>query len=256
MDEATGFSTPTDIKWEGHTGVVEYGGGDRGQVAMFYNRAVHNPAKSLAQGRPIHEDQVYVRIHPPGERLNIIDRPATRSDSQRWPTQWNQFQQQKQQVPEGTQIDLLYPERPSVAAMLRAAAVHTIEQCAELSANAIETIGMGAQQYVNDAKKFLEFSNRGVKASQMRQELESRDREIKALKHMVTELQNTIDKMKDNNISGATLAQVQALIAGAQTRPEYLPGAQFDPQAATIAANHPTRQLAQQKPRRQRNRIV
>lgn len=157
MDE--GFASHTGINWQGNVGVVEYGN-DRNMIAMFYVKSVLVPAKSNEHGRPYHEDQVFVRIHPPGERLNIVDRPVKDSDKRRWPIQWAQFQQNQEQHPEGTPVDLLYPAHPSVAATLRANGVFTIEQCAELSGPAIDSIGMGAQRYSNDAKKYLELANR------------------------------------------------------------------------------------------------
>src|SRR6188768_3334059 len=139
MLEPTGFASPTGIDWRGDIGIVQY---DKTMVVMFYNKAQHNPAKSAAAGRPQYDDVVYVRIHPPGERLNIVDRPADETHRRKYPVQWAQFQQQRQQIPEGTPIGLLFPETPSVEAALRATGIHTIEQCAELSAHAIENIGI------------------------------------------------------------------------------------------------------------------
>lgn len=251
-----GFANPTNITWQGHTGLVEYGGGDKGMVAMFYNRPVHNPGKSQEAGRPFYEDKVYVRIHPPGERLNIIDRAANDTDRRRWPLQWHQFSQNKQQHPEGSPIDLLYPEYPSIASMMRAASVFTIEQCAELSAPAIENIGMGCQRYVNDAKKYLEAANKGVKASQMRHELEERDREIKMLKKTVDDLMAQVSELRDNNSSQPNMAQIQTLLAGVMQRPTHMPSKTFDPQTAMINATSATSLVTQGKPkRRQRSRL-
>ena len=48
------FSGHTGIKWNGNVGTVEYGGGDRSMVAMFYNRPMHNPARSQTEGRPFY----------------------------------------------------------------------------------------------------------------------------------------------------------------------------------------------------------
>lgn len=237
MDEPTGFAPSTGITWQGHTGIVEYGGGDRNQFCVFYNKSVPDPAKSIEAGRPINMDQVFVRVHPPGERLNIVDRPARGDDAKRWPTQWHAFQQNRQQTPEGTPIDILYPESPSVGANLRANNVFTVEQCAELSFHAIETIGMGAQRWVNDAKKFIEFASKGVTASAMRKELEDRDREIKVLRDAVEEMRSTIIQLREGASNSAALQQVQQLLAGQMQRPEHLArSAGFDSQAALINA--------------------
>lgn len=252
MDE--GFSSPTGIQWHGSTGVVEYGG-DRNMIAMFYNRPVHNAVKSQAAGRPIYEDLTYVRIHPPGERLNIVDRPVKDADRNRFPMQWHQYQQNKEQKPDGTPIDLLYPDHPSIGATLKASNVYTIEQCAELSGTAIDTIGMGAQRYCNDSKKYLEAANKGVGASQMRHELEERDREIRLLKQQLDQMKNEVANMQASNANGVNLATLQAMISGAMGRPQYLQGQQpaFDAATAQINANHPTatvkRPVARGRPR-------
>ena len=73
------FQGHTGIKWQGDVGVVQYGGGDSKQVVMFYLKPVRNPAKSAEMGRPYFDDKVFVRIHPPGERLNIVGLHGQRS---------------------------------------------------------------------------------------------------------------------------------------------------------------------------------
>ncbi len=250
MADNTEFSSPTNIRWQGHTGIVEYGN-DRSMVVIFYNKSVHNPARSLAEGRPIHDDQVFVRIAPPGERLNIVERPARGEDARRWPTQWQQFHANQQQTAEGTPIDLLYPERPSVAATLRAHGVHTVEQCAELSANAIDNIGMGSQSWVNASQKFLGDSNKGVKSAQFRHEMDERDREITHLRRMCEDMKNTIQTMRNERLVQADLA-LQTLVAGAMPRPQHMQGVSFDPQTAMInAQGHATRPT----PKRQRPKL-
>ena len=258
MDE--GFSAPTGIDWKGNVGTVQYGGGDKNMLAMFYTRPMHNPAKSTEAGRPVYDDVPYVRIHPPGERLNIVDRPATGNDAKRFPVQWAQFSQNREQIPEGTPIDLLYPEHPSIGAMLRANSVHTIEQCAELSGPAIDSIGMGAQRYCNDAQKYLQASNKGVKASQLRHELEERDSQIRTLTHMVETLKGEVERLRDLNTASAGM-QNQQLLSGQQGRPQYPAGAPrqmtpaFDAQTAQINATHATSDIAKNSKKRSRARI-
>src|SRR5258708_25769374 len=106
MDES-GLSNTGIMQWQGDWGGIVKMEKDN-NVAMFYNKAVNNPAKSAEQGRPVYENRVFVRIAPPGERLNIVDRPLQENDKHRYPIQWAQFQQNREQLPEGTPIDLLY----------------------------------------------------------------------------------------------------------------------------------------------------
>jgi hypothetical protein len=204
----------------------------------------HQPAASASAGRQIFKDVVYVRIQPPGERLNIIDRPATESDAKRWPLQWAAFKQNQMQVPDGTPIEQLYPDKPAIAATLRAYGVHTIEMCAELSGNAIDNVGMGCQTYVNDARKYIEISNKGVSSTEMRREIEKRDREIARLKDNIGVLQGQVDKLVNERGASPSLETVQQLISQVMGRPVHSPNMRLDPQAAMIAANHKTTDIA------------
>src|SRR5215475_925570 len=214
------FSGHTGIQWNGSVGVVEYGGGARGQLAFFYNKSIHNPVRSQQEGRPVFEDKVFIRVAPPGERLNIVDRPATRGDMQRWPQQYANFLQNKEQTPEGTPIDLLYPEKPAVAATLRANGVHTIEACAELSGNAIDSIGMGSQTWVNAAQKYVAAANRGVAITQFRREMEEKDRQIRLQQQQIDDLSQQLAQMRSSSASdNRQLAAIQDLLARQMGQP-------------------------------------
>lgn len=248
------FAQHSNIRWNGNVGVVEYGGGDRSMIVRFYSKPTQNTQKSLENGRPFFEDVVFVTIQPPGERLNIIDRPATASDKQRWPAQWSQFKENRQQIPEGTPVDLLYPDQPSIAAMLRANAVHTLEQLSTLSANAIESIGMGSQRYVNDAQKYLAQATKGVGAAQFRRELEERDGQIRTLTHQLNLIKKEVERLRGEsspsipNMDQTTLQNLLTqLVAG--NRPQFPAGVKepasvFDAQTAQINATHTTADVA------------
>lgn len=260
------FQVHSGIKWQGDVGVVQYGGGDTTMVVMFFLKPIRNPAKSAEEGRPWFDDKIFVRIHPPGERLNIIEREASDADRRRFPMQWAQFKDNAPQTANGTPIDMLFAANPSVAAMLKASGVHTVEQCAKLSAHAIETIGMGAQQWVNEAQRYLEVADKGVKASQMKHELDGRDRTIHSLEHKIDLLETELAHMRESMGQSVTKADVQLMLAqngGQGRRPTYT-GAQqlpFDAQTAQINGTHITRDISKAKvkkveaPKRPRARI-
>jgi hypothetical protein len=243
-------------------GVAQFGGGDPSMVVMFYQRPVRNPAKSAETGRPMFDNKIYVKIHPPGERLNIVDKEATQNEQRRFPMQWAQFQTNRPQVSDGTPIDMLFAANPAVAEMLKASGVHTVEQCAKLSAHAIESIGMGAQQWVNDAVRYMEVADKGVKASQLKKALDDKDMEINTLKHKIDLMQAEMTLLRENQTNAVTMADVQRLLAGNGgngNRGVFAPGtlnANFDAQAAQINATHATHDLAKAKPvKRPRVRI-
>ncbi len=248
------FQAHSQIKPMGNWGgIVEYGPGDAGMIVLFYLKPVINPAESTKQSRPVYDDKVFVRIHPPGERLNIIDRLATDQDKKRWPMQWAQFRDNAPQSSSGTPVDLLYPAQPSIPAALKASGVHTVEQLAELSAHAIENIGMGGQQWVNDAQRYLQVANKGVKASELKKLLEDRDREIASQKNTIELLTAEVQHLREHAQQTVTMQDVQQMLAnqgGHQGhRAQFAPGKQqpFDAQAAQIAANHITNDLAKAK---------
>jgi hypothetical protein len=230
---------------------IQWAGGSQASV-IFYNRPVHNAAKSAEQGTPIYEDRVYVKIQQPGERDNA-DVPAEDKHRRAFPMQWHQFQQHQQQTPEGTPIAALFPAHPSIVAMLQASNVHTVQQLAGLSGNAIENIGMGAQRYVNAAQKYLEVVEKGVSGSQLQRELDERDGQIRVLSGQVETLKEEIARLRANSTGAVTLEQVQALLAGAQQRPTFPggssggPGGAFDAATAQINATHPTREIAAER---------
>jgi hypothetical protein len=257
------FAPHTSIQWNGTVGTVQYGGGDKSMVAIFYTRPHQDLAKSNEQGRPIFEDKVYVRIHPPGERLNIVDRPANITDQRRFPMQWQQFRENQQQIPDGTPVDLMYPNKPSIAAMLKAHGVWTVEQLATLSGDAIENIGMGSQTYVNDAGKYLAMAQKGVGASQLRTELEARDRTIATQAHEIQMLKDQMTKFMEQQTQNVDIATIQQLLANVQgqrgvypaSAPKQMPQV-FDAATAQINATSPTAEIARQKkPTRKRVRI-
>lgn len=257
------FQTHSGIKWQGDVGVVQYGGGDQSQVVMFFLKPIRNQAKSVETGRPYFDDKVFVRIHPPGERLNIVEREANDSDRRRFPIQWAQFKENSPQVSDGTPIDMLFAANPSIAAALKASGVHTVEQCAGLSAHAIETIGMGAQQWVNEAARYLEVANKGVKASQLKAMGEEKDRQITSLNHKIELLTEELTRLREATSQTVTMADVQQMMAnqgGASgKRPLFAPGKElgtnFDAQTAQINATHGTRDLEKKPVKRPRARI-
>ena len=199
-------------------GVASSGPNDNQMIVGFYPKSIVNVAKSKEKGRRICETKDFVKIQHPGETLNIVDRPATPQDKARWPRQWAQYSQGRDQIPDGIPISLLFPSQPHIADMLVGYGVHTIEQCANLSGNAINTIGMGGQDWVNKAKSYLMQAEKGVNVHKFEKTIEEKDRQIATLTRQVSELS----------------AQVQKVLS-LQPQPS-MPGPDFDVQSAQIAA--------------------
>lgn len=214
----------------GQYGLAKYGD-DRNLLVVFYNKAVEVPSESVKRGRRYTENQVFIKIQHPGEVLNVIDRPIQENDKYRFREQWSKFVSNRTQVPDGTPIDLLFPNHPAIGENLRAYGCYTIEQCASLSASAIETIGRGAQEFVNRAQKYLDSADKGALYHKLQAENDD-------LKNKVGTLENLIKQMK-GQIDHLTMVHNDP-IRGAQ-QPNYVPG--FDVQTERINASHVTKDL-------------
>ena len=228
-----GFQKPTGIDWgsaDRTYGQVKFGD-DSQTVAMFYTKSVFDAAKSAAEGTRQYINQIFVRIHPPGERLNIIDRPVQESDKRRFSHQWNSFLQNKTQVPEGTPIDLLFPNNPATADSLKGMGVYTIQQCASLSANAIENVGMGGREWVNMAVQYLDSAKSGTSFLKLRAELDKKEQDNKLLKRQFEQIKAQLDDLT-NRISNPNVFSLQ---------PNWIPG--YDAQAERLDSNHPSQEL-------------
>ena len=224
---------PTGIDWNGggKSGTVRFGE-DQNLLVMFYNRSVLNAVKSAAEDRPIHENQIFIKIQSPGETLNIIDRPMNHEDKKRFPQQWGAFVHNRTQIPEGVPIDLLFPNYPAVAENLRGMGIFTIEQCSKLSASAIDNIGRGGQEYVNRANKYLESAGKGQGFHQLQKEVD----QLKATNNRLEQqLGEAIAKL--NSVTGRLMDPLVN-----SNSPPFVVG--HDAQSERINANHVTKELA------------
>jgi hypothetical protein len=223
MNDVTEFRAPTgmdmnSIASQGY-GMVQYGPTDDKLIVGFYKKSVLNAAKSREMGVPLHESRDFVKIQHPGETLNVVDRPVLDDDKRRWPRQWANYQQGVNQVPDGIPLSLLFPDKPHIVTMMRGYNIHTVEQLSNLSAEAIGTVGMGAQDWVNAAQRYMERADKGVNHHQFEKALSDKDAEIRALRRQVEEVT-------------ALVRQQQS-----QAAPPN-PGHPFDAQSAQINAVH------------------
>lgn len=229
------FRSPVSLEWGPGKQYANVKYGDDSQLlVMFYTKEIENAAKSLQAGRPIFENQIYIKIQHPGEPYNVIDRPANDQDKQRFRGNWEKFLVNRSQVPEGTPIGLLFPNNPAFAATLRGQGVYTIEQAANLSGHAIDNIGRGAQEIVNRAKKYLENATKGIDFHKLQQKEAEWEQKFKIQNQQIEQLKAQLDaylqsQFKPNPNQG------------------YIPG--YDPQTERINANHVTGELNKLKPK-------
>lgn len=134
--------------------------GDANRFAMdhklhvrFFMKPRLNADKSAAANRPIYEDAVYVEIMMPGEKNNIVMRPAWEQDFQRFAKHYEQFKAGVTEQLVGTPIKLAPFLSEAQVEELAWFKIKTIEQLAELN-DGINF--MGANDLRQKARRYLE----------------------------------------------------------------------------------------------------
>lgn len=183
-------------------GMVSFGSDEQANV-IFYNKSVLDPVKSREQGRPFYVSKEYVRIQHPGEPLNIIDRPIADDPRviQRWPNHYQKFQNNTQQdIPDGTPLEILFPNHPEIPANLHTHAVHTVEQLSMLSAHALQSIGMGAVEWQGMARKFIDSAKGGMEHHKLVKNVEDLKSQNEVLQNQISLLKSQLDRLAAANM--------------------------------------------------------
>lgn len=168
-------------------------GDDSRLYVEFTMEAIHQTARSEAEGRPIYKDVPHVRIHFPGDRTKQIFRPVKMEDDhrgpadpRRFPNQWKAFESQREQVQTGTPIEQWGPLTKSQAMEFKAAHIHTVEQLAGVSDSNLTWLG--ARELRDKAIAWLAQADNGKETMRLQAELAKRDADIDELKRQVKEL--------------------------------------------------------------------
>lgn len=170
------------------SGVMRLQGGDGRLWVRFEKRSRRNAYKSDLEGRPIYEPIDYIRIQQPGERDQWVG-PVTEAHKARFPRQWEQYQQETDQTPEGTPVALLFPNEPHIIELLLDLKVQTVEQLAGLTEQAIDRLGMDGRKYVTKAQAAMDKSEALREVTKLTHELEDARDELKTLKDANNTLQ-------------------------------------------------------------------
>lgn len=119
LPQAKGLYDPT-------TGVVR----EQNRVfARFYRGTKRDNFHSQESGVPKDIAVDYVEIMQFGERDSTIHEVGPR-DRARWPQLWAAYQQDREQIQDGTPLELLFPKEPEAVTTLKANHIHTIEALA------------------------------------------------------------------------------------------------------------------------------
>lgn len=170
--------------------------GDENLLVKFYLHPKQNKTKSVEAGRPIYEDVEYVHIMVPGDKDNIVERPARDSDRQRFPRQYEAFKRGEGDALVGTPLAMWPAIARSQVEELAFFNVKTVEQLAALSDTQIQKF-MGMRELRTKAKLWLDAAAGNAPIEKLQAEIEERDNVIATMQKQMADLQARLEELEE-----------------------------------------------------------
>ena len=199
-------------------------------VVLFKHLAVQNRAKTLAEGRPVFDDEEVCEIRAPGNKdvkvfpansfARWLDNPYTgeqikQSYAERFTHQYRQFKAHATQTKSGTPLDFVPFLSEGRRAELKAQNVYTVEQLAAVEGAELKNLGPGGRDMKNAAEGFIEETRSAAPNMQMLAELEA----LKARNAILEEdyerrkqMQTAPEGASDNEFEAMSLEQLREYI--------------------------------------------
>lgn len=155
----------------------------------FYRKPVLQPGESRVAGRAVYKEVDYVRIHVPGDKASVIERPVSQQDEFRFADRYAKWKAGQEEAVTGTPLSALPGMTPSKVEEYKFFKLVTVEQLAEANDN-LGGKFMSFQADKQRAKAFMEVARNNAPIEKMNEELQKRDAEIENLKTMVEALQS------------------------------------------------------------------
>lgn len=172
-------------------------GGEEGISKLhvqFSTEAVQDMEASAKAGKPVFKDQEFITIWIPGDKDNTPKQPVDDRYRALFHTQYQNFKANKGNVDVGTPLSNLPFMSPAQVAELGYYGVKTVEQLVGMADVNGQKV-MGFQALKQKAQKYLDAINGAAPAQKLQEELGKRDDEIEALKRLVADQTERIEKM-------------------------------------------------------------
>jgi len=143
----------------------------------FEKREVQNADRTLEEGRPIFEEQIFIKIVVPGDSLSEIDRKVRDEDKNRFPIQWANFMNRigDEASYSGTSLKEWPLITSTQAVELRGIKFHTVESIAMATDHSIQKLGMLAgmspHTFRDKARSFLKMAKEGADVASREEEI-------------------------------------------------------------------------------------
>jgi len=171
-------------------------GQDNGLIVSFYLEAERQGAESEKAGREIFKDVPYIWIRFPGDQTREVRRRVDKtgrrnmgvSDLERFPRQWAAFENQQEDVHEGTPITEWAPVSKSLALNYKALNIHTVENLAAVPDSALHNMGHGSREMRDKAIAWLNSASGSAELLELTKQNADLREDIDALKAQIADL--------------------------------------------------------------------
>ena len=160
----------------------------------FYRKPMQHDAKSRDAGRAIYDEIDYIRIHTPGDKSSVIERPVTAMDAERFAERYNKWKAGQEEAVSGTPLTAMPGMTPGKVEEYRFFKITTIEQLAEAADNLGQKF-MGFQGDKARAKAFMEVAGNNAPIEKMNAALQERDATIEQLNSRIDAMQAQLGKL-------------------------------------------------------------
>ena len=178
FDEPSDFAKPDETRFSA----------DNKLYVEFFRKPVLQPGASRAEGRAVFKEVDYIRIHVPGDKASVVERPVSQQDEFRFQERYNKWKAGQEEAVTGTPLSALPGMTPSKVEEYKFFKLVTVEQLAEANDN-LGSKFMSFQADKQRAKAFMEVARNNAPIEKMNEELQKRDAEIENLRTMVEALQ-------------------------------------------------------------------
>jgi uncharacterized coiled-coil protein SlyX len=161
----------------------------------FYRKPVQHDGKSREAGRAIYEEVDYIRIHTPGDKSSVIERPVSAMDAQRFADRYAKWKAGQEQAVIGTPLSALPGMTPAKVEEYKYFKIITVEQLADAADNLGQKF-MSFQQDKRRAKAFMEVAANNAPIEKMNEELQKRDQLIEDMQAQLEALKAQIKPAK------------------------------------------------------------
>lgn len=172
-----------------------YQPGDEKLFVKFYVKAREDKVASKRAGRPIFKDTDYIEIMQPGNKENIIQRPVTKKDIDRFYVQYQRYKANEDQKIIGTPLDQAPFVTRSQVEELKYMNIFTIEQLAGMSDSNAQN-GRGFQTLKQKASVFMDAAENSKDNTAMVEELDLLKNQLAAMKENNEILQKRLDDLE------------------------------------------------------------